>query len=104
MITASTQSTMTGTRVISRREFLTRGALALAGGLVLGDAAMEAFEALTHRKVFALGQMPNLMDVNFTTNFSWPGRDPAGLAQVPCTAERTSVEGVVRCPGSSDPA
>ena len=37
----------------SRRDFLRKTSLALAGGLILGDAALEAFERLTHRKVWA---------------------------------------------------
>lgn len=37
-----------------RRSFLSRIALA-ATALVIGDEALEAFERLTHRKVFALG-------------------------------------------------
>lgn len=41
--------------MLTRRDFLRRTSLALAGGLLLGDAALEAFERLTHRKVFALG-------------------------------------------------
>ena len=41
--------------MMDRRSFLTRSTLALAGGLLVGDAALEAFERLTHRKVFALG-------------------------------------------------
>ena len=43
---------------LDRRSFLRRTSLALAGGLVLGDAALEMFERLTHRKVFALGAVP----------------------------------------------
>ena len=39
---------------MDRRLFLRRTALALPA-LVVGDAALEAFERLTHRKVFALG-------------------------------------------------
>lgn len=42
---------------LSRRSFLTRSTLAV-GGLLVGDAALEAFERLTHRKVFALGGLP----------------------------------------------
>ena len=42
--------------MLSRRDFLRRGSIALAGGLLVGDAALEAFERLTHRKVFALGE------------------------------------------------
>lgn len=40
---------------MTRRSFLARSSLALAGGLLVGDAALEAFERLTHRKVWALG-------------------------------------------------
>ena len=41
-----------------RRAFLRRSAIALVGGLLLGDAALDAFERLTHRKVWALGGPP----------------------------------------------
>lgn len=34
----------------SRRDFLRRTSLALAGGLIVGDAAMELFERLTHHR------------------------------------------------------
>jgi hypothetical protein len=38
---------------MDRRSFLRRSSIALAGGLLLGDAALEAFERLTHvRKSF----------------------------------------------------
>lgn len=43
---------------MDRRSFLRRSTLALAGGLLVGDAALEAFDRLTHRKVFALGGLP----------------------------------------------
>ena len=43
--------------MLDRRTFLRRTSLALAGGLLVGDAALEAFERLTHRKVFALGNV-----------------------------------------------
>lgn len=43
---------------MDRRSFLRRSTIAVAGGLLLGDAALEAFERLTHRKVFALGGLP----------------------------------------------
>lgn len=46
---------------MDRRSFLRRSTIALAGGLVLGDAALEAFERLTHRKVFALGAPPKFL-------------------------------------------
>jgi hypothetical protein len=42
---------------MNRRDWLTKTSLALAGGLVLGDAVMEQYERLTHTKVFALGAM-----------------------------------------------
>lgn len=45
--------------MLTRRDFLRRGSLALAGGLLVGDAALEAFERLSHRKVFALGGLPD---------------------------------------------
>lgn len=41
----------------SRRAFLTRSGLAL-GALIVGDEMLEALDRLTHRKVFALGGMP----------------------------------------------
>lgn len=40
---------------MDRRDFLRRTSLALAGGLVVGPEAIEAFERLAHRPVFALG-------------------------------------------------
>ena len=43
---------------MDRRAFLRSTSLALAGGLVVGDAAMELYERLTHRKVWALGAVP----------------------------------------------
>lgn len=39
----------------TRRDFLRKTTIALAGGLIVGDAAMELFERLTHKKVYALG-------------------------------------------------
>lgn len=42
---------------MNRRSFLSRLALGTTG-LLVGDAALEAFERLTHRKVFALGGLP----------------------------------------------
>lgn len=44
--------------MLSRRSFLTKSSIAIAGTLLVGDAALEAFERLTHRKVFALGGLP----------------------------------------------
>lgn len=38
---------------MQRRDFLRRGSVALAGGLLFGDAELEALEMLTHRKVWA---------------------------------------------------
>ena len=38
---------------LSRRDFLRRTSLAVAGGLIVGDAALELFDRLTHRKVWA---------------------------------------------------
>ena len=43
---------------MDRRSFLRRASLALPA-LLVGDAALEAFERLSHRKVFALGGLPN---------------------------------------------
>lgn len=40
---------------MNRRDWLKKTSITLAGGLILGDAALELFEKLTHRKVFALG-------------------------------------------------
>lgn len=48
----------------TRRDFLRRTSLALAGGLIVGDAALELMERLAHRKVFALGGMPRWLVVN----------------------------------------
>lgn len=42
-----------------RRDFLRRGAILGAGGLLLGEAALEAFERLTHRKVWAGWSAPS---------------------------------------------
>lgn len=42
---------------MNRREWLTKTSLALASGLVLGDVAMDAYERLSHKKVFALGEI-----------------------------------------------
>ena len=47
----------------TRRDFLRRSSLALAGGLIVGDAALELLDRLTHRKVWALGAMPDVVDV-----------------------------------------
>lgn len=47
----------------TRRDFLRRTSLAIAGGLVVGDAALELFERLTHKKVWALGPMPYTVDI-----------------------------------------
>lgn len=44
---------------MDRRAFLRRSSLALAGGLLVGDAVMDAYERLTHRRVFALGGLPH---------------------------------------------
>ena len=43
--------------MMDRRSFLRRTSLALPA-LLVGDAALEAFERLSHRKVFALGDIP----------------------------------------------
>jgi len=50
---------------LDRRTFLRRSALAL-GGLMVGDAALEAFERLTHRPVFALGGLPEANDILYS--------------------------------------
>lgn len=49
---------------MNRRGFLSRLALG-AGALVVGDAALEAFERLAHRKVFALGGIPGPRQIVF---------------------------------------
>lgn len=46
----------------TRRDFLRRTSLALAGGLIVGDAALELFERLTHRPVFASAWPSAAMD------------------------------------------
>lgn len=60
---------------MNRRDWLKRTSLALAGGLVLGDAAMEAFERLTHRKVFAMWKPRDMLYqerwVEFNTGRQW---------------------------------
>lgn len=43
---------------MDRRAFLQRGSLA-AGGLLLGVSAIDEYERLTHRKVWALGGLPS---------------------------------------------
>jgi hypothetical protein len=49
--------------VSTRRDFLRRGSLLVAGGLLLGDAALEAFERLTHvRKSFPSGDIGTMLD------------------------------------------
>lgn len=57
----------------NRRDFLRRGAIALAGGLLVGDAALEAFERLTHRKVFALGSLSPTPTSPYITTLFRPG-------------------------------
>ena len=42
---------------MDRRQWLTRTSLAIAGGLLLGNEAMEMYEKLTHKKVWAMGGM-----------------------------------------------
>ena len=42
----------------SRRAFLVGATKATVAGLILGDVALELFERLAHRKVFALGGLP----------------------------------------------
>ena len=43
---------------LSRRDFLRRSSLAIAGGLIVGDAALELLDRLTHKKVWSLGGLP----------------------------------------------
>lgn len=62
---------------MNRRDWLTKTSLALAGGLLMGDAVMEQYERLTHRKVFALGAMGD--DTAYVDSFLLHGRTlPAG--------------------------
>ena len=42
---------------MNRRNFLTRSGLAL-GALIVGDEVLETLDRLTHRKVWALGAIP----------------------------------------------
>ena len=44
--------------MLDRRSFISRTSIAVAGGLLVGDAALELFERLTLSKVFALGELP----------------------------------------------
>lgn len=39
--------------MMDRRQFLRKGLVALAGGLIVGDAALEMLDQLTHKKVWA---------------------------------------------------
>lgn len=61
---------------MNRRLFLRRASLASAG-LLVGDAALEAFERLAHRKVFALGGLPRdewplgIIDVTTPSSQIW---------------------------------
>src|SRR3990167_8126057 len=57
--------------MMDRRAFLRRTSLALAGGLIVGDAALEMFERLNHSKVFALGGITRTIPVYLQT--SWIG-------------------------------
>ncbi len=79
---------------LSRRDFLRRTTLAVAGGLIVGDAAMELFERLSHRKVFALGAIP--------TTIHWPYPPPQPMtvyvqyvAHLPRQGERVEWREVV---------
>ena len=47
----------------SRRAFLRRTSLALAGGILLGDAALELFARLTHRRTMFPSAWPELHGV-----------------------------------------
>jgi hypothetical protein len=69
-----------------RRDFLRRTSLALAGGLILGDEALEAFARLTHqRKSFPSAAIPrdyygvitDIRDGTITVN--WDAAFPRGL-------------------------
>ena len=76
---------------MDQRDFLRRTSLALAGGLVVGPQVMEMYEQaslrddlldymarVNHKKVFALGAMPNKRepgDVRWATTWyeiTWP--------------------------------
>ena len=59
---------------LSRRAFLTRSTLAV-GGLLVGDAALEAFERLTHRKVFALGGLSPMSEADLMAIYRKVNRD-----------------------------
>jgi hypothetical protein len=48
---------------LDRRQWLTRTSLAIAGGLLLGNEAMEMYEKLTHKKVWAMGAMPRRFEI-----------------------------------------
>lgn len=58
---------------MNRRLFLRRAGIATVGGLVTGNAALEMFERLTHRKVWALGGMPSVRDYYFQYPSYRPG-------------------------------
>lgn len=65
--------------MISRRDWIRKSALWVGGGLLVGEAAMEALERLTHAKVFALGGMEpfgeplaaRLLDPQHTLSAIW---------------------------------
>lgn len=73
---------------LDRRTFLRRSALAL-GGLMVGDAALEAFERFTHHKVFALGGLPEANSATYSQEVAEdlraladPGKWPLGVLDV----------------------
>lgn len=55
---------------LDRRTFVRRTALALAGGLVLGDEALALFERLTHSRIFALGMWRRLQVLHLKTGLT----------------------------------
>lgn len=71
----------------TRRDFFKRSSIVLAGGLIFGDAALEAFERLTHRKVFALGGLPEPKLWHGMVGASYPQWEAAPVAGGPLTAK-----------------
>jgi hypothetical protein len=58
---------------MNRRDWLTKTSLALAGGLVLGNEAMEVYERLSHRKVWAMGDWSD--HTKYVDSFLLHGRE-----------------------------
>ena len=55
--------------MIARRDFLRRSVVSLAGGLLVGDAALEMFARLNHTKIFALGAVRAEYPIGFIDLF-----------------------------------